>query len=535
MTATKPLPPAAGTGESTLPLSVRAVDKAAGMLAGAGSTRRRFLYRLAVVGSALALDPLKFITRPTPAYASVCGGGTGCDAGWSVFCCTINNGANTCPTGSFVAGWWKVDASAFCLGSARYYIDCNRTPSASCRCRCNTSGCDNRRVCCNVFRYGQCNTHIAGVTEVVCRIITCTPPWKWDPACSSTVREDEETRSHSAACLPGKDASRIALKYQDLGLVGSVLGAPVSRERDAARNGRKRRYENGMILTHRTTGPHEVHGPIARRFIDMGAEAGPLGYPTTDQIGVGDGRGNFNRFERGSIYRSGYTGARAVRGKSDVRYRRIGGPKHFLGYPTSSTRDAVGWGRVTTFERGAIYVSDDTEAWEVTGAIFDRLVEQGGPVTSGLHFPVGARRTMEDGGRVQLFERGLIAGAKGSRVYAVRGPIANRYRSAGGVTGAWGYPVSNTVPVEGAVRPGTMSRFETRRAYWSKPTGVRWLSGPILGRYLREGGPGGTLAYPTSDVQTDTTTGFERATFEGGVITHDPQTGQTEVLPPDPA
>ncbi len=516
--------------ETALPLSVRAVDKAAGLLAGAGSTRRRFLYRLAVVGSALAVDPLRFITRPTPAYASVCGSGNSCDAGWSVFCCTINDGANTCPDGSYVAGWWKVDASAFCLGSARYYIDCNRKPGSSCECRCNSSGCDHRRVCCNVFRYGQCNTHIGGVTEVVCRLITCTPPWKWDPSCSRTVREDEETRSHSSACLPGKNPSRIEIKYQDLGLVGSVLGRPVRRERDAAGGGRKRRYANGLIVWRRGLGAHEVHGKIADRYRAIDAEAGSLGYPLTDQRKVADGSGSFSRFENGSIYRSHRTGARAVLHRTDERYRKLGGPGGRLGYPTSGTHDASAPGKVTNFQHGAIYASPDTDAVELMGPILDVYRDRGGPGDSGLRFPVSPKRTFDDGGRSQRFERGVIAGATAGAMFAVTGPTAERYRAAGGPSGRWGYPTSHTDPVEGAER-GSSTRFTTRTTYWSGSTGVHWLNGRILRRYRSEGGPAGFLGYPTSDVVTDGTTGVQQATFEGGTITYDPVTDKTSVTP----
>ena len=60
----------------------------------AGHNRRRFLARTAVVGSALAVNPLSYLLKPGTAYGAVCG--TCCD-GWTAFCCTINSGRNTCP------------------------------------------------------------------------------------------------------------------------------------------------------------------------------------------------------------------------------------------------------------------------------------------------------------------------------------------------------------------------------------------------------------------------------------------------------
>jgi hypothetical protein len=516
--------------EAAAPLSVRAVDKVANLLAGRESTRRRFLARLAVIGSALALDPLRFLLRPTPAYASVCGSGNTCGSGWTVFCCTINDGANTCPDGSFVAGWWKVDASSFCLGAPRYYIDCNRRPNASCSCHCNHSGCDRRRVCCNVFRYGQCNTQIGGVTAVVCRIITCTPPWQWDPSCGRTVRTSPSTASHSSRCLPGTNPTRIEIKYQDLGLVGSALGRPVNRERDAAGGGRKRGYENGMILYHRDTGAHEVRTAIARRYRRLEAEAGPLGYPRTDHRRVGDGDGAYSRFAGGSIYRSGEHGARAVLRRADRAYRRMGGPRGRLGYPTAGTGPANGAGRVTRFEKGAIYMSPRTPAIAVRGAILALFENRGGPAGTNLGFPTDTAVRLDDGGRLQRFEDGIIAGPSADNLFIVRGDIADRHREEGGVAGPWGYPTADTQAVEGT--EGLVSPFTTRTAFWSAATGAHWLSGAILERYLAEGGPAGPLGFPLTDV-VFAPDGTQSATFERGTITHDPSTGHTEVVGED--
>src|SRR5690606_23806243 len=122
-----------------------------------GHGRRSFLGRVTLAASALTVDPLRFLMEPVSAWDAVCGGGNTCGEGWSVFCCTINNGSNSCPSGSFVAGWWKSDASAFCGGGPRYILDCNQIAGVGCNCYCPTHSCDNRRTCCNQFRYGQCH------------------------------------------------------------------------------------------------------------------------------------------------------------------------------------------------------------------------------------------------------------------------------------------------------------------------------------------------------------------------------------------
>ena len=60
----------------------------------------------------------------------------------------------------------------------RYYIDCNRIPGHVFPggCQCAHGDCNRRRVDCNHFRYGQCNTQVSGTTEVVCRLVICQTP-----------------------------------------------------------------------------------------------------------------------------------------------------------------------------------------------------------------------------------------------------------------------------------------------------------------------------------------------------------------------
>jgi hypothetical protein len=184
----------------------------------ARSSRRGFLMGTAVTGSALAVGGVRFATRPGSAYALVTGGdcppGSLCRDGFTEFCCSINNGSNSCPPGSFAGGWWRADFSSFCNGT-RYYIDCMQhccgpefaqggtTWCAGCvACQCGPT-CDNRKVYCNYFRYGQCHQEIAVTGPIACRVVTCVPPYMADPSCSPASAVDNNTAEHGAACLPG--------------------------------------------------------------------------------------------------------------------------------------------------------------------------------------------------------------------------------------------------------------------------------------------------------------------------------------------
>ncbi len=182
--------------------------------------RRGFFARSAVVGSALAANPVAYALKPTTAYAAICNcNGSNCDCGalccdgYTEFCCTLT-GKNTCPPGTLMGGWWKADGTAFC-GGPRYYMDCNAPCngcgcggngicSGSCSgtgCGCAQGNCGNRKAGCTQFRYGQCNQDVPCIGPIVCRVVTCVPPWAIEPSCTTTLRVDQNTAGHDRACL----------------------------------------------------------------------------------------------------------------------------------------------------------------------------------------------------------------------------------------------------------------------------------------------------------------------------------------------
>jgi hypothetical protein len=501
--------------ETTKPMAVRLVDHLGRALAGKGLSRRRFLSRVAVVGSALAIGPIRYTLRPGTAYASVCGDGASCASGWTAFCCTVNNGANTCPPGSYVAGWWRIDDSPFCFGRARYVIDCNRSPNASCSCRCATGSCDQRRVCCNNFRYGQCNTQIPGVTEVVCRVVTCMAPWQWDPACSTTVRVDNRTRSHNAPCLPGRNATPIDIRYQDLGQTGSILGAPTTPERDGPAGGRHRRYDNGSIHWRSATGALAVHGRIDRAHRDLRGADGALGYPLTEVRGVGDGRGLVVRYAGGTVYQASSTAtAQAVVGAIDEQHRAAGGPQGRFGYPTG--REERSGGIIQRFENGTLVQVRGGPVVEVADDVL-AAVESAGPADA-VGLPVEAERSV-DGTRLQRFEHGIVIQTTGGALLAVGRDLAFRYLDVEGGPARWGRPRGAPTSVAGG--RGRELRLADATLYAGTVTGTWLLHGAVLTAYREAGGPGGSLGLPTSGVAT-TPLGQTRGSFELGAIVIEP-------------
>jgi uncharacterized protein with LGFP repeats len=522
------------------------VDRVAGFLENR-SNRRGFLGRVAVVGSALAVGPVDFLLKPGTAYASVCGSDTACATGYTVFCVTVNNGVNRCPPGSLVGGWWKSDGAAFCCGNARYYIDCHSYCSCgcgpgtqfcgegcrNCSCGCGPAGqCDQRRVCCNQFRYGQCNQDVGCTGPVWCRVVTCTPPWTipaWK--CTSTSAVDQRTNDHSAPGLI--DCSAINGKYWALGGQGSLLGEATTGELTTPdRFGRYTHYDNGSIYWTPNTGAWSVLGAIYGRWAALGWEAGPLGYPVTDEVGTPDRVGRFNHFAGrdgfgASIYWTPATGAWSVHGAIRAHWADLGWETSALGYPvTDEVGTPDGVGRFNHFQNGSIYWTPGTGACAVQGLIHRHWADLGWE-TSALGYPVTDETGTPDGvGRFNHFQNGSIYWTGPTGAHAVLGAIHTHWASLGWERSALGYPVTDELAAPGGV--GRYSDFQHGSIYWSSKTGAHAVTGPIRDAWLSRGGSSGQLGLPTNNAAA-AGTGRVRQDFQHGYAVLDTATGTVTI------
>lgn len=429
----------------------RIADGVTGWLARRTS-RRGFLMRAGVVGSALAVDSVGFVLRPGTAYASVCGPAASCASGWTVFCATINDGINACPPGSIAAGWWKADGASLCGGKARYIVDCNATcsrcagggggsgicsPSCwSCSCQCGPSGgCDQRRNCCNAFRYGQCHQEVAQVGGVQCRVVSCTPPWKWEK-CSTAPATDNATRDHNSGQLPAAFTA-ITQRYIALGENGSVLGATVYGE-VAVRAGRAQRYVNGRISFSSGTGAFETVGAIAERYVLAGGEGGALGFPLTGNVRTAGG--SASRFQKGRISAHPNLGAFVMTHPLALNYAALGAEAGPLGFPTADSATVAGGdGVAVALQHGRLSQRSGAVAfatYDVIAEAYLRAQTEDGP----LRFPSASEQKIP-GGRAQQFETGRISFSLATGAHWMSRRIAEKYVELGAETSSLGFPI----------------------------------------------------------------------------------------------
>jgi hypothetical protein len=87
-------------------------------------------------------------------------------------------------------------------------MDCNVLPGANpCSCGCANGSCGNRKACCTHFRYGQCHQEIASLGAIMCRVVSCTPPWVLDGTCTTLAASDQNTLNHDRPCLESSTGS----------------------------------------------------------------------------------------------------------------------------------------------------------------------------------------------------------------------------------------------------------------------------------------------------------------------------------------
>lgn len=184
----------------------------------------------------------------------------------------------------------------------------------------------------------------------------------------------------------------IAARYEALGGPGGFLGAANGAVTACADGvGFRREFKGGSIYWSPRTGAHEVHGLIRQRWLALGGERGFLRYPRTDELVGRDPQqeGRYNHFEGGSIFWHPASGAFEVHGAILGKYLELGAEASILGYPTTdetATPDRVG--RFNHFQRGSIYWTPGTSAHEIHGLIRQYWAEKGWERNAELGYPI---------------------------------------------------------------------------------------------------------------------------------------------------
>ena len=168
---------------------------------------------------------------------------------------------------------------------------------------------------------------------------------------------------------PFKVCGKIREKYDSLGGPQNFLTWPKSDELKVPDGvGRRNEFVNGFIYWHPNTGAHPITTHFSIAWSRTGWERGPLGYPTTDEFGLSDGIGRKQSFEHGHIYGS-LAGLATIQGAIYDKWVQTGAEKGPLGYPTGDeTKTPDGIGHFNSFTGGVIYWHPQYGSYSVVGA-----------------------------------------------------------------------------------------------------------------------------------------------------------------------
>ncbi|OJT22555.1 hypothetical protein BO221_22565 [Archangium sp. Cb G35] len=280
--------------------------------------------------------------------------------------------------------------------------------------------------------------------------------------------------------------------------------------------GRFNHFERGSIYWTPALGAHVVMGQIRIKWEQVGWEVGPLGYPITDELTTPDGVGRYNHFERGSIYWTQNTGAWEIHGDIREKWKALGWERSDLGYPTTGElKTPDGAGRYNHFQNGSIYWTQATGAREVRGLIHAKWAELGWE-TSYLGYPVSDEQVTPDGvGRYNHFERGSIYFTPATGAHEVIGDINAKWIALGREAGLLGYPLTDETKTPDGV--GRFNHFQNGSIYWTPTTGAREVHGPIRAKWESLGWERSALGYPVTDEYA--VTGGRESEFQKGFLT----------------
>lgn len=198
--------------------------------------------------------------------------------------------------------------------------------------------------------------------------------------------------------------------WQRNGWEAGPLGYPTTDEIVNPGGGRRQEFQNTAAIYWLLNEAYAIRGAVRDKWNTLGAEQGPLGYPSSDELSVTKYNGRYNNFKNGTITWSGITGARVLYKPIRDRWVALGREDGALGFPTTDEKIAPdGVGHFVGFESGSpIYWSPPSGAWELstnTLPVWAATNYEKGA----LGYPAGPPTVIADALDSQLFQSGVLA------------------------------------------------------------------------------------------------------------------------------
>lgn len=233
-------------------------------------------------------------------------------------------------------------------------------------------------------------------------------------------------------------------QWKRLGSEDSWLKYPVSPERcGLAGDGCAQDFQSGTVYWSPRTGAFPTGGGIGQRWNQIGGVSSRLGYPAGLLVcGLSQG-GCVQPFERGSIGWTAASGAWDVGGGIGLRWVELNAQDGGLGYPSSPEMCGLAAsGCFQNFTRGTMMWSPASGAQPTWGAIRTRWAEYGYE-NSWMGYPIGRETCgLPGNGCSQEFQRATFFWSPATGAQPTSGAIRGDFNRRGGGAGALGYPSS---------------------------------------------------------------------------------------------
>lgn len=249
----------------------------------------------------------------------------------------------------------------------------------------------------------------------------------------------------------------IGEKYAKLGWERSILGYPISDtligHKDSLYEPKYQNFQNGRIIWSNPMQvfgnlreePHELHGDILNKYIQLREERGYLRFPRTDVSQTKDGIGQYTRFQGGVVFWHPDTKAHEVHGDILDKYVELEGEQGPLGYPTSDRKEDF-LAHYNEFQNGTIISYRDTGVHTILQPILDKYNEPGlGWYKSVLGYPTSEQYPISNVAFRQDFQGGTIFNHTDSSIgtHAINGKVYDKYAELGFEQSYLGYPISD--------------------------------------------------------------------------------------------
>lgn len=192
----------------------------------------------------------------------------------------------------------------------------------------------------------------------------------------------------------------------------------------AIAGGYQREYEWGIIYYDNAnpSATSEVDGEILAKYLSSGGPAGSLGFPRTSEMTGAHGVGRYNHFANGSLYWFPLLGAYIVSGAVKDKWVELGAEGGPLGCPTADPQNLGTQGVLGRFQYGMIHYLPARGAHYMYGPLLQKWNDSNGARGS-YGYPIEDPYTF-NGKWYQRFENGVIAVDSGARDF--RSEIARR-------------------------------------------------------------------------------------------------------------